>query len=546
MVLEPSASRRRRRSPHRRIAFWAAGGVIVVCACALGLVLLMRPQVVVTQDSEALARISTSVLEGRVVSASAKRVDGRAIPISLRKRRLWPVGRIPVNERVLVQLTMRRPGWASRLLGATDTRTFVVRTPVAHVEARWLVAPSRGPVTFALDAPVEAVHIRRGSHEATIRFPRPRSRVVVGRVARGLPRAGAATISAVPRTWEIPPHPVRVSWFPAGQGVQAFVEPAPGSSLRPNQPITLTFAKPVRQVLGEQLPTVTPDVGGRWHVLDAHTISFRPTSFGFPLDGRVAIQLPTPVRFASTAREHALQTVAWSVLGGSILRLHQLLAEAGYLPVAWQPAADPARPTARFEAAAATDPPAGRFSWRWPDTPAELRKLWRPDAWNEITRGAVMMFENTHGLSVDGFVGPKVWHALLADSLAGRRSSRGYSYVFVHRSVPQSLNLWHDGQVILSSPGNTGVPAAPTQLGTFPVFEHIPVGTMSGTNPDGTHYHDPGIQYISYFNHGDAIHAFNRSSFGTPQSLGCVELPLAAAAKVWPYTPIGTLVTVEN
>jgi lipoprotein-anchoring transpeptidase ErfK/SrfK len=99
---------------------------------------------------------------------------------------------------------------------------------------------------------------------------------------------------------------------------------------------------------------------------------------------------------------------------------------------------------------------------------------------------------------------------------------------------------------VLTSPGNTGVPAAPTQLGTFPVFEHIPVGTMSGRNPNGSHYNDPGIRYISYFNHGDAIHAFNRASFGTPQSLGCVELPVAAAAKVWPYTPIGTLVTVEN
>ena len=116
----------------------------------------------------------------------------------------------------------------------------------------------------------------------------------------------------------------------------------------------------------------------------------------------------------------------------------------------------------------------------------------------------------------------------------------------MHRNVPQSLNLWHNGRVILKSPGNTGVPAAPTQLGTYPVFEHISSGTMSGTNPDGSHYVDPGIRYISYFHHGDAIHAFNRASFGTPQSLGCVELPLAAAAKVWPYTPIGTLVTVED
>ena len=33
---------------------------------------------------------------------------------------------------------------------------------------------------------------------------------------------------------------------------------------------------------------------------------------------------------------------------------------------------------------------------------------------------------------------------------------------------------------------------------------------------------------------------------GTPQSLGCVELPLAASAEIWPYTPIGTLVTIET
>ena len=72
--------------------------------------------------------------------------------------------------------------------------------------------------------------------------------------------------------------------------------------------------------------------------------------------------------------------------------------------------------------------------------------------------------------------------------------------------------------------------------------ERARIGQMVG----GIHYRDPGIRYISYFNGGDAIHAFNRASFGTPQSLGCVELPLTAAAKVWPYTPIGTLVTVEK
>ncbi len=157
-----------------------------------------------------------------------------------------------------------------------------------------------------------------------------------------------------------------------------------------------------------------------------------------------------------------------------------------------------------------------------------------------------MRFEDAHGLATDGIAGPRVWRALLRDDLAGRRSNGGYSYVFVHETVPQSLSLWRNGHVLLTSPGNTGIAQAPTAPGTWPVFEHIPVGTMSGTNPDGTHYNDPGVRWISYFHGGDALHAFPRSSYGTPQSLGCVELPESAAARVWPYTPIGTLVTIES
>ena len=109
----------------------------------------------------------------------------------------------------------------------------------------------------------------------------------------------------------------------------------------------------------------------------------------------------------------------------------------------------------------------------------------------------------------------------------------------------QSLTLWHDGHTILTTAVNTGIASAPTALGTFPVFEHMAVGTMSGTNPNGSHYSDPGIQFISYFNGGDALHAFNRAQFGFPQSLGCVEMATGPAGQVFPYTPVGTLVHVE-
>jgi hypothetical protein len=280
---------------------------------------------------------------------------------------------------------------------------------------------------------------------------------------------------------------------------------------------------------------------------DSHTLLFTPSGLGFPLATDLHLELPRTLTLSDGDTTGArARTVDWSTAPGSLLRLQQLLADAGYLPVDWRPSAAPVAQEPLAEVDAAIAPPSGSFVWRYPNTPSELVAQWTPGQPNQITRGAVMMFEHDHDLTVDAFAGEQVWHALIADAIAGKRRTDGYSYVYVHRDVPQLLTLWHNGRTVLTSPGNTGVPAAPTQLGTFPVFEHIPVGTMSGTNPDGSHYHDPGIRWISYFHGGDALHEFPRASFGTPQSLGCVELPEAAAAEVWPYTPIGTLVTIES
>ena len=107
------------------------------------------------------------------------------------------------------------------------------------------------------------------------------------------------------------------------------------------------------------------------------------------------------------------------------------------------------------------------------------------------------------------------------------------------------LPPYKDGAPVYSTPVNTGVAGAATANGTFPVYARYTVTTMSGTNPDGSHYTDPGIQWVSYFNGGDALHGFVRSSYGFPQSDGCVEMPVANAAVVYPLTPIGTLVTVQ-
>jgi peptidoglycan hydrolase-like protein with peptidoglycan-binding domain len=521
--------------------------VVVVGGVAVA-ALLWWPHLSLARDPRALARVSLPAFAGHLSRVEVRDQAGKGVPAVVRGEHVWPSGSLAAGEALTIRVAVDRPGWAAWLVGRTEQRIYHVRTPVARLRSRWPQIAAGRAVIVSFAAPVRVVRVRIGNRTRTLR-PRSASRTVaLGVTASGAERAGSAFVSAVARPWERQPTPVRVTWFPASRHTQARVQPSPGARLQPGQAITLTFSKPVASVVGAERPVLTPTVPGHWRTIDTHTLSFEPAGLGYPIGAHMTMRLALPVAVTTRAGSPLIRSLRWQVPDGSVLRLQQLLARAGYLPLDWRAsaAADPSATGVGTELAAVSSPPSGRFTWRFSNTPRELKSLWRPGRPNEITRAAIMMFQDTHHLEVDSFAGPNVWHALLTDTLAGIRRTDGYSYVYVHRKLPQSLNLWHNGRVILRSPGNTGVPAAPTQLGSFPVFEHIPVGTMSGTNPDGSHYHDPGIRYISYFNHGDAIHAFNRASFGTPQSLGCVELPLKAAAKVWPYTPIGTLVTVEN
>jgi lipoprotein-anchoring transpeptidase ErfK/SrfK len=138
-----------------------------------------------------------------------------------------------------------------------------------------------------------------------------------------------------------------------------------------------------------------------------------------------------------------------------------------------------------------------------------------------------------------------VWSQLLAAASAGAMDPADYNYVYVTKDLPETATVYDNGVEVYSTLANTGVAGAATADGTFPVYERFLSTTMTGTNPDGSHYSDPGIPWVSYFNGGDALHGFVRSSYGFPQSDGCVEMPPDHAEVVFPYTPIGTLVTVS-
>lgn len=498
------------------------------------------PRVRLAVGETGLATVGLPGFAGQV-AVRAVSSDGHRVPAHIEHGVVVPDAKLAPGDRVTIAVTVGRPGWIGWLVGDREQRTFAVVTPAAHVVSRLLEPRAGATVAVRFDEPVSVVSLGG----TTIRLPRPERVVPLGVVARGAHASGRIRVAAAAHTWEQLSAPVRVTWFVPQAEPQVLAAPAAGSTLAPGSTLSLTFSRPVRALFGSRLPRIAPATPGGWSVHDGHTLVFRPSGLGFGLGATVQVTLPTRALVADGAAAKPTRTLAWSVQPGSLLRLQQLLATLGYLPLRWRPAGAPAT-TLRSLLASATTPAPGRFTWRWKNTPASLRALWSPGQLTQVTRGAIMAFEHANGLVPDALPGPAVWRALLQAVVAGRRHTGGYTYVFVHETVPQSLNLWHDGRVILRSPGNTGIAAAPTQPGTWPVFEHIPSGTMSGTNPDGSHYNDPGVQYISYFHGGDAIHAFNRPSYGTPQSLGCVELPLAAAAKVWPYTPIGTLVTVER
>jgi len=340
-------------------------------------------------------------------------------------------------------------------------------------------------------------------------------------------------------------------------------------------PFTVTFSKPLAK--NSPLPSFSPKIFGTWTRVTPTTMSFTPAA-DLPVGASVTMTIPggrSGIRAATKKHLPDTQTVSFTIDPGTTMRMQQLLAQLNYLPVSFVSTAVPAPtpttttpthgsgshggraapiPTTTPTTTPAPPPPPpvsslqqpGQFAWRWPDVPAQLQAQWQPGVNNVISTGALMQFESAHGFATsnDPTPTPQVWWALLQAASANQVASTPYTWVMVSRAQPETLTVWQNGASVFSSPANTGISASPTVAGTFPVYERFTVTTMSGHNPDGSVYHDPGVPDVSYFNGGDAIHGFARPGYGYPQSLGCVELPFSAAAAVYPLTPIGTLVTV--
>jgi hypothetical protein len=492
-----------------------------------------------------LARVELAPFGERVVSAAVVLGSGRPALATIHEGLVEPVDELREGARVRVEVTVRRAGWLGWLVGSTEHVQTVVETPVAHPRRSLYFPRSGSAVGVVFDSPVTVVSVQLGSGPRRVLTIHPARRIVsLGVIAAGIHSAGSALVSGAPRPWEKLPPPVMISWFPAGPAPEVIARPAPAATIDPTTPIVLTFSRTVASVLGSRRPTVWPHTAGAWHEPNAHTLAFEPSGIGFSLGARVHLGLTRPFRVATGTGPMSVRTLSWQVAPGSRIRLVQLLAQLGYLPLSFHPSGTgiPAHAAAQIQAALA--PPPGSFSWRY-RAPAALRALWQsPDERTVMIQGALIAFESVNDLVPENQSTPAIWNALLDDMLNTKTNPNGYSYVHVSETLPETLTLWHNGHVVLQTPANTGIPQAPTALGTYPVYLHLTSTTMTGTNPDGVPYSDPGVPWVNYFNGGDAVHGFPRADYGYPQSLGCVELPIPTAAIVYPYIQVGTLVTI--
>jgi Bacterial Ig-like domain len=322
------------------------------------------------------------------------------------------------------------------------------------------------------------------------------------------------------------------------------VTPADGATgVNGGGQVRVVFSEPLSAT--SPMPVLTPAIKGSWQ-RSGNTAVFVPAR-GFSPRTKVTLQIP--------GGSSGVQSTGGGLLAAPVkdrfrtgtfsrVRMEQLLAQLGYLPLTWAPLSGPAAPLTAPNAqlSAAYSPPQGTYTWQ-SRYPVQLRRLWRPDHASEVLRGAVMAFESDHGLALDGTIGTGVWHAMFRALTRTQLNKHGYTYALASQKPPETLTVWHNGSIVFKHLANTGIPIRPTLVETDPVYLRYRSQIMKGTNPDGSKYADP-VAWVAYFRLGEAVHYFPRYSYGSQQSLGCVELPYAPAERVWPYLTFGTLVTV--
>jgi lipoprotein-anchoring transpeptidase ErfK/SrfK len=306
-------------------------------------------------------------------------------------------------------------------------------------------------------------------------------------------------------------------------------------------PLTVTLSGPVAPT--SPPPTLNPDVAGSWSIVGDSEV-FTPVSTLQPCS-HYALTVWARTSSSGHTQLGRKQTIGLNVACPPLAGAQQALARLGYLGAKLHPryvvhiasGAESRREAAEH----AFHPPRGALA---PD-PANAPPV-RMGQLDATTRGALEIYQADRGLAVTGEPDSATWAKLLYDVTNNRRDREPYTWVSVSESLPETLEVHRGHRVVFTTPVNTGVPGAETELGIFPIYARYISTTMSGTDVDGTKYVVPDVPWVNYFNGGDAVHGYPRASYGFPQSNGCVELPIEAAHTVFGMLAIGDIVEVNG
>jgi hypothetical protein len=368
--------------------------------------------------------------------------------------------------------------------------------------------------------------------------------VAIGALVVVLAVAGAATATALTHRGGIgglltSSTPTAPTQPPAPLTRTRIVHLPPSTLVNGTSAIGVTLSAP--PAASSPRPILRPAVPGTWSD-GGNTELFTPSSTLAPCSTYTLTVWANTIAtgHSRVGHRHVLTLkVACPPLAG----MQQALARLDYLGAELHPTYKvhlPHGPETRREAAIqAYRPFHGRLAPDPSDAPpVEMGKL------DETTKGAIEIFQADHGLEVTGEPNAATWQKLIIVAELDHRNPQPYTWVSVTESLPETLEVHRGDQVVLSTPANTGVAGAETEQGIFPIYARYTSTTMTGTNPDGSHYSDPGVPWVNYFNGGDAVHGFIRGSYGFPQSNGCVELPISTAAEVFPMLTLGDIVWV--
>src|SRR5437660_660050 len=132
-----------------RVRVWMVTAVVMasVCGGLAATALLAWPRAHLGTTDDALARVLLPAFAGQVTAVDVYSRGGARVPVQLRQGRLWPLRPLEGGERLTVELTVRRPGWAGWLVGHRERRRFTIETPRARLLESWLRVKTGAAVT---------------------------------------------------------------------------------------------------------------------------------------------------------------------------------------------------------------------------------------------------------------------------------------------------------------------------------------------------------------------------------------------------------------